>query len=327
MKVTLSEGKMILRFTLNFILHQILMFLLMSVPSVFYLYIFKQNPEEPTYYTLIAVSTLALYFVYCLFYGYYVALPMADIILRIQRLAKGNYEALPKRRFSNPANHLYREVYRNLAALTETLQQEEKRRKEFEKQRQEWAAGVTHDLKTPLSYITGYTDMLLSKQHPWTEEEKEEFLCIMKEKAKYMEELINDLGLAFQMEQSPMALQGMEKIELAEFMRRILAEAASMPKAREDDLEIQVSDSPIYIRETGSFCTGPFPICWSIPLFIIPPVRKSRYSLPRDKWQRFRLRTMAAAWMRRIRSISLTVIIEAPPQTPMWVELDLVWPL
>lgn len=248
MKVTLSEGKMILRFTLNFILHQILMFLLMSVPSVFYLYIFKQNPEEPTYYTLIAVSTLALYFVYCLFYGYYVALPMADIILRIQRLAKGNYEALPKRRFSNPANHLYREVYRNLAALTETLQQEEKRRKEFEKQRQEWAAGVTHDLKTPLSYITGYTDMLLSKQHPWTEEEKEEFLCIMKEKAKYMEELINDLGLAFQMEQSPMALQGMEKIELAEFMRRILAEAASMPKAREDDLEIQVSDSPIYIQ-------------------------------------------------------------------------------
>lgn len=45
-----------------------------------------------------------------------------------------------------------------------------------------------------------------------------------------------------------MALQGMEKIELAEFMRRILAEAASMPKAREDDLEIQVSDSPIYIQ-------------------------------------------------------------------------------
>ncbi|MEI3605414.1 histidine kinase dimerization/phospho-acceptor domain-containing protein [Pseudogracilibacillus sp. SE30717A] len=48
--------------------------------------------------------------------------------------------------------------------------------------RQEWAAGVTHDLKTPLFYISGYTDMLLSDEHEWNVNEKREFLQLIRDR-------------------------------------------------------------------------------------------------------------------------------------------------
>ncbi|WP_336257338.1 histidine kinase dimerization/phospho-acceptor domain-containing protein [Pseudogracilibacillus sp. SE30717A] len=63
-----------------------------------------------------------------------------------------------------------------------TLQENERKREEFEQLRQEWAAGVTHDLKTPLFYISGYTDMLLSDEHEWNVNEKREFLQLIRDR-------------------------------------------------------------------------------------------------------------------------------------------------
>lgn len=247
MKFNLTEGKIVIRFTISFIIHQVIMLLFVSVPVVLYLYVFRLSPTSELYFGGVAFLSLLLYILYCIFYGCYVALPMANIILCIKRLADGDYETSCRRRFSNPANRLYREVYANLDVLTDTLQENRKQRLKFENQRQEWAAGVTHDLKTPLSYITGYADMLLSKQHTWSEAERIEFLKIMKEKASYMEDLINDLGLVFRMDQQAGLQMAKDKIELVELLRRVIAEIASMPTARGNDFEIIGGDAPVYI--------------------------------------------------------------------------------
>lgn len=248
MKFNLLEGKIIIRFTFSFIIHQSLMLLFVSVPAFLYLYVFRLDSTSELYFRDVGFLSLLLYMLYCIFYGCYVALPMANIILRIKRLADGDYGTPRGRQFTNPANRLYREVYTNLDVLTETLQENRKKRLEFEQQRQEWAAGVTHDLKTPLSYITGYTDILLSKQHTWSETERTEFLQIMKEKASYMEDLINDLGLAFRMDQQAGLQISEDKIELVELLRQVLAEIASMPTTRKNDFEIIGGDTPVSIR-------------------------------------------------------------------------------
>ena len=248
MKFSFSEGKIVIRFTVNFILHQILLLTIVSIPAIIFLYVLKRSPTDALYYNLVAWLSVILYILYCLFYGCYVAFPMANIVFQIKRLANGDYQPYQKRRrFLNPANGLYREVYANLGTLTATLQENKQKRLEFENQRQEWAAGVTHDLKTPLSYITGYTDMMLSKQHEWSEAEKAEFLQIIKGKAAYMEDLINDLGLAFRMDQQTGMQMSSEKIELVELLRRVVAETASMPAERKKDFEILGDDQPIYI--------------------------------------------------------------------------------
>lgn len=62
---------------------------------------------------------------------------------------------------------------------------------------------ATHDLKTPLSYISGYADMLLSDEHEWSADEKRAFMQQIKDKAVHMEALISDIEIAFRMDQSP----------------------------------------------------------------------------------------------------------------------------
>ena len=173
---------------------------------------------------------------------------MADIVIRIKHLVHGEYlTEKRKARKHAPSARLYREVYENLDTLSMQLQENERKRQEFDKQRQDWAAGVTHDLKTPLSYISGYTDMLLSNQYQWNDAEKIEFLRLIKEKSAYMVELIQDLGIAFRMDQNTVLPFHTEQIELTELIRRVVAETINLPAAKDYDFEILGESKPIFI--------------------------------------------------------------------------------
>lgn len=241
-----QNANLIIRFTISFILHQFLLMLVLAVPGVLYIYLL-QEPENETMIVVLSWTAVAFYFLYCLFYGYHFARPMYDVLNRIEILSNGEYLA-PKQKKQILSSRVYKDVNTNLESLSVTLQENEKKREEFDKLRQEWAAGVTHDLKTPLSYISGYTDMLLSKEHTWSEEERSEFLQMIKEKSNHMEELISDLSIAFQMDQSLDIKKRSKKIELVELLRRVIAETASNPGSKENSFEFIECGEPVYIK-------------------------------------------------------------------------------
>ena len=247
MRVIFSNGKLVIRFTLSFIVHQILLFLAVSLPAVFYIVVLNQ-PEKLLAVNLTTGIIIAAYILYCLYYGYCVARPMADILVKINKLSRGEYPVdVGRRRRFSLSGRLYREVYANLESLSRTFRDNERRRREFEQLRQEWAAGVTHDLKTPLTYISGYADMLLSEEHEWSEEEKKAFLQLIREKSAYLEELIHDLGIAFRMDQFAGLSMPSQKIELTELLRRTIAEAASLPLNKANRFEMLGGEAPLYV--------------------------------------------------------------------------------
>lgn len=86
-------------------------------------------------------------------------------------LSKGVYEEpllrkglLSRFRKSQPKKHFlfffFGDLFDHMEQLTERLRTSEEERKRLEKQRQDWIAGISHDLKTPLAYIKGYASMM-----------------------------------------------------------------------------------------------------------------------------------------------------------------------
>ncbi|PRR84717.1 Alkaline phosphatase synthesis sensor protein PhoR [Clostridium luticellarii] len=249
MKVDLTNGRLTVRFTINFIVHQILLWLLMGIPGIYWMLVLQHQSQNETEIAILAWVTIFIGLSYCLFYGYYVARPLVDILMNIQKLSRGEYLDLPGKRIrlSFFSKRLYREVYDNLKTLSDILQHNEKKRKEFDEMRRTWAAGITHDLKTPLSYISGYADMLLSDKHKWSLEEKKEFLQIISDKSAHIEELINDLGTAFRMDEFTGLKMNLQKIELSELVRRVTAETANMPIAKENHFEMIGEEKELFV--------------------------------------------------------------------------------
>ncbi len=64
--------------------------------------------------------------------------------------------------------------------------------KELEQLKDEFIATVAHELSTPLSVISGYADLLLSKEYE-SEEELSEFVGLIREKTETLEKIVDDL--------------------------------------------------------------------------------------------------------------------------------------
>lgn len=169
------------------------------------------------------------------------------MILRwIQQLANQQYEeplAIQKMYQSKNKKlrlpySLYQDVIASIRQLSINLQKNEIERQSLEKLRRDWVAGVSHDIKTPLTYITGYSSMLLSKDYQWTSEEQSQFVQEIHSKGLHIQELIQDFSFAMQMDHSTIPLKK-ERIEMVEWLRRIVADLSNIPQAKDQELSFE----------------------------------------------------------------------------------------
>ncbi|WP_339218721.1 HAMP domain-containing sensor histidine kinase [Paenibacillus sp. FSL W7-1332] len=184
-------------------------------------------------------------------FGWYFGGPIGFIMAWIHRLSQDNYK--------QPANlskiytrkgklrmrfRLYQEVLEHLHSLGSILQANEVERTQIEEAKQEWIAGISHDLKTPLTYIKGYSALLLNDQYEWSKEEAISFIREMDDKGKHMEELIQDLSLVTQLNRADGALP-LQKTnqDIVEFTKRVVADISNNPQASSYHLHFQ-ADSP-----------------------------------------------------------------------------------
>nr|WP_154892534.1 HAMP domain-containing sensor histidine kinase [Paenibacillus xylanexedens] len=153
----------------------------------------------------IIILLVLLAFWYANRFGY----PMLHMLQWLQRLERGHYEepagTRGKPRSQKPNGkwrqkyRVYAEVLHSIQSLSSTLKRDEELRRQTDSLREEWIAGITHDLKTPLSSIQGYAHMLEAEKYNWTSEEIREFAGIMLDKSMYMDRLVNDLSMTYRL--------------------------------------------------------------------------------------------------------------------------------
>src|SRR5699024_4981841 len=184
------------------------------------------------------VSILVIGIFIALFFGKQLGAPLLYVMSWIENLSKGNYEEpsydlklhFKKRRRNKGKHKVYQELMLSLSKLTSNLKQGQAERILLEKTREEWMAGVSHDLKTPLSTIKGYTTLIDSHEYNWKQDEVRHFAETMEERVAYMEQLIEDFSLTFQLKNNAIPIQ-FERTHLVNFIKDILEYVKKLTEA------------------------------------------------------------------------------------------------
>jgi signal transduction histidine kinase len=183
--------------------------------------------------------------------------PVLHFINWLEHLADGRFHEPTNRKGRSPGRtpkgrlrrpfRLFANVVDSLTHLTHTLRQNEEMRRQLEQTREEWIAGVSHDLKTPLSSIKGYAHMLAAEQYRWTEDEVREFSGIILEKADYMEALIDDLSLTYRLKNKALPLD-LKETDAAELVRDVVKRFRRNPRFAEVDVQLRTATQPLFVR-------------------------------------------------------------------------------
>ncbi|EZH66636.1 hypothetical protein DH09_12010 [Bacillaceae bacterium JMAK1] len=209
--------------------------------------------EVGTTLTWIALSILALailsFIVAILWFTRTFTKPINGAVDWLEQLEDGNFQEpktfgkTKKGRWKRPY-HLYQELYQSLSNLSNQLRVNKEKREALEASREAWIAGLSHDMKTPLASIQGYSIMLANEHYDWESHETQEIGKVLTERSNFMAKLIDDLSLTYRLESHAMTLQK-ENVDVAELL------STSIEAFRHDErsihLQIEQSIEKAYV--------------------------------------------------------------------------------
>lgn len=144
------------------------------------------------------VFRMGILFVFCaiilfvLTYSFWLIRHLRKITNGIGNISLRVYTPLPEK-------GIFSEIYGALNEMDAEIRRSNKVQQDTERVRKEWIANITHDLKTPLSPVKGYAELLADKSTTESETVQKYGEIILKN-ANYAEKLINDLKLTYQLE-------------------------------------------------------------------------------------------------------------------------------
>ncbi|MCH5138967.1 HAMP domain-containing histidine kinase [Clostridiaceae bacterium UIB06] len=162
-------------------------------------------------FVYILIAIIISYFLF----GKRMGKPLETIINGINDLSKGNYE----KRFLEQG--VYTNVFANLNALSETLNENKNKREELEKMREIWISSISHDVKTPLSSIKGYAEIMKDPDYSFSTEEILEYSDIIYNKSLYIQTLIEDLNLTYKLKNKAVPLK-IEELNVSLLLQNII---------------------------------------------------------------------------------------------------------
>jgi two-component system phosphate regulon sensor histidine kinase PhoR len=149
-----------------------------------------------------------------------------------QRIAKGDFSRKVKIKSKDELG----ELAKSLNLMSDELQQKIESLKRMDRIRTDFVANVSHELKTPLTLIKGYTETLEDKAID-DKEKARKFISIIKEHVNRLENIINDLLSLSELELSKNSIEKIE-FDIKQLMDEVMMGFGHALDAKQQQLNI-----------------------------------------------------------------------------------------
>ena len=171
---------------------------------------------------------------------------ISDVYHGIRRLADGDLDA----HVEIVGDDEFSEIALEVNHLGEKIKDLIEKERKSEKTKHELITNIAHDLRTPLTSIIGYVE-LLHTNDTLTDEQRKQYTTIVLTKAKRLESLIEDLFGLTKLNYGKITMN-IEQIDIVKLLGQLLEEA--YPSFMENNLEyeIQTNEKKIVINGDGN---------------------------------------------------------------------------
>lgn len=168
----------------------------------------------------IVLSALFIFAVLVFGYVCWISRKLSNITGGIRNVSQRAYIPLKEK-------GMFRDIFAALNKMDMEIRQSDKIKEETENARTEWIANITHDLKTPLSPVKGYAELLADNQIAGVETAQEYGKIILKN-VSHVEKLLNDLKLTYQID-SGVVPYNPQEILITRYVKEVVIDIINDP--------------------------------------------------------------------------------------------------
>lgn len=168
--------------------------------------------------------------------------PIREMVQATRRYAEGDFDI---RMYDYGRKDEIGELAASFNAMAESLQQTERQRREF-------IANISHELKTPMTTIAGYTDGILDGTI--APENERQYLQIISDESRRLSRLVRRMLDVSQL-QAIDPLKGGNHFDVCESMRRVLISMEKKITDRHLDVDADIPDEPILVLGDNDLIT------------------------------------------------------------------------
>lgn len=132
---------------------------------------------------------------------------------------------------------IFRDIYAALNKMDVEIRQSDRIKEETENARADWITNITHDLKTPLSPVKGYAELLADNRITGMEAAQEYGKIILKN-VSHVEKLLNDLKLTYQMD-SGAAPYHPQEVFITRYIKEVVIDIINDPVFSNRNIEFE----------------------------------------------------------------------------------------
>lgn len=162
----------------------------------------------------------------------------------IRPLIEGVHNLAKEKKVELKANGLFRDLAQSINTVSDMLQKKTAALKARDEARSNWIAGISHDIRTPLSIILGYASEMEENQNLPAEERHQ--ARIIRRQGEKLRSLVSDLNLVSMLEYEMQPMQ-LKPIRLAVLARQAAADFINNGLDEKYDIELNLIDESVQI--------------------------------------------------------------------------------